>query len=121
VEKKRARGAIVSGTAVARDARIVSHCCGSLQLINVVYFTLSRLVGIYSVLPLAWLVCNTYTCVYIYMCVCVYIYMCVCVYYIMSYMLYIYIYIYIYTCYRLCIYIYTYETVICSDFGTFDT
>jgi len=104
VEKKRARGAIVSGTAVARDARIVSHCCGSLQLINVVYFiTLSRLVGIYSVLPLAWLVCDTYT--YICVCVCIYIYI----------YIYTHIYIYIYVC--VCtilymLYIYIYKTVI---------
>lgn len=71
------------------DARIVSHCCGSLQLIIVIYLS-SRLVGIYSVLPLAWLVCIIYT----------------------YYILYIHIHIYLY------VYTHTYITVICSDFGT---
>lgn len=77
------RGAIVSGTTVARDARIVSHCCGSLQLIIVIYLPF-RLVGIYSVLPLAWLVCNTHIYYILYI-------------YILLY-LFVHTYIYIYTC-----------------------
>ena len=46
----------------------------SLLLLHLIY---PRLVGLYSVLPLAWLVCNTYNtsiCIYYIYTVCVYIY-----------------------------------------------